>query len=275
MQQELEIPKMLISRLTNIAILYAQEAGSVLKKAFGSSLHITSKEGKHNLVTEYDSKIENMIISSIRKVFPNHIFLGEESGEIGKDPQAIKWLIDPIDGTVNFAHSIPIFCVSIAATFQDRVLSGVIYDPLREEMFIAEKGYGAFLNGSPIKVSSNALLSDAILATGFPYNVAENPGHCIDHFVEFVKLGLPLRRLGSAALDIAYVACGRFDGFWEVTLNPWDYAAASLILEEAGGKISDYSNNVLNFSQKSSVIASNSVLHKHIQTQINQAQAES
>lgn len=261
MQQQKEMQSILRSRLTNVAILAAQQAGEVLKKAFSSSYSSTSKGGKHNLVTEYDQKVEDLIIKFIRKHFPDHGFLGEEGGSTGETSQGVQWLIDPIDGTVNFAHNIPVFSVSIAASFQGNPLSGVVYNPMTNELFVAEKGLGAYLNGIPIKVTKTPILADAILATGFPYNVNENPLRCIDHFVSFAKLGVPIRRLGSAALDLAYVASGRFDGFWEVSLHPWDFAAGKLLVEEAGGKITTYHKEEVTTFTDSTIIASNTLLH--------------
>ena len=264
MQQQKEIQSVLRSRLTNIAILAALQAGEILKKAFGSSYSSSSKEGRHNLVTEYDQKVEDMIIKFIRKHFPDHGFLGEEGGATGETSQGIQWLIDPIDGTVNFANNIPIFSVSIAASFQGQPLSGVVYNPMTNELFVAEKGLGAYLNGIPIKVTKTPILADAILVTGFPYNVHENPLRCIDHFVSFAKLGVPIRRLGSAALDLAYVAAGRFDGFWEVFLHPWDFAAGKLLVEEAGGKVTNYYKEELTTFTDNTLIASNTLLHEQM-----------
>ena len=259
MQKEIE--NVLRSRLTNIAILAAQQAGEVLKKAFGSSYSSTSKEGRHNLVTEYDQKVEEMIIKFIRRQFPGHGFLGEEGGSTGDTSQGIQWIIDPIDGTVNFAHSIPFFSVSIAACFQGLPLCGVVFSPMTNELFVAEKGLGAYLNGTPLKVTKTALLPDAILATGFPYNSYENPLGCIDHFIKFAKLGIPIRRLGSAALDLAYVAAGRFDGFWEISLQPWDIAAGKLLIEEAGGLVTNYQKQEIIIFAETTLIASNNLLH--------------
>lgn len=261
MQIKKEMETVLRSRLTNVAILAAQQAGELLRKAFGSSYASTSKEGKHNLVTEYDQKSEEMIIKFIKKQFPDHGFLGEEGGAIGETSHGIQWIIDPIDGTVNFAHHIPWFSVSICAAFQGEPLSGVVYAPMTQELFVAEKGLGAYLNGSPLKVTKTPILADAILATGFPCNVHENPSGCVDHFVNFVKLGLPIRRFGSAALDLAYVAAGRFDGFWEVLLHPWDFAAGKLLVEEAGGKVTNYQKEEVDTSNITSLVASNTVLH--------------
>lgn len=261
MHPQTEMQSVLRSRLTNIAILAAQQAGELLQKAFGSSYSSTSKEGRHNIVTEYDQKAEEMIIRFIRKHFPDHGFLGEEGGATGETAHGIQWLIDPIDGTVNFAHNIPLFSISICAAFQGEPLSGVIYAPMTHELFVAEKGLGAYLNGSPIKVTKTPILADAILATGFPYNAHENPLGCIDHFVNFAKLGVPIRRLGSAALDLAYVAAGRFDGFWEVSLHPWDFAAGKLLVEEAGGKITNYQKEEITTLSATTLVASNHILH--------------
>uniref|UniRef100_A0A2A4YDC8 Inositol-1-monophosphatase n=1 Tax=Aerophobetes bacterium TaxID=2030807 RepID=A0A2A4YDC8_UNCAE len=264
MQQDIDIPNVILSKLTSIAILAAQTAGEVLKRGFDTTLITSSKEGKHNLCTDYDEKVEKMIIAFIKDHFPDHTFLGEEFGAQGNNPQAIQWILDPIDGTVNFAHSIPVFSISIAATFNGKTLSGVVYSPMSNELFVAEKGSGAYLNGTKLKISKTTTLSDSFLATGFPYNTHENPGGCINHFMAFAKLGIPIRRLGSAALDLAYVAAGRYDGFWEVSLKPWDFAVGCLLIEEAGGKISDYDNSPITTKSETSIVASNG----HIQEQI-------
>jgi myo-inositol-1(or 4)-monophosphatase len=257
------IENVLRSRLTTIAILAAQQGGELLTKAFGTAYTITSKEGRHNLVTEYDQKVEELIIKFIKKHFPDHGFLAEEGTSSEKaSTEGIQWVIDPIDGTVNFAHNIPFFCVSIAACFQGSPLSGVVYNPMTHELFVAEKNLGAYLNGNPLQVSKVALLPDAILATGFPYNAHQNPSGCIDHFIKFARLGVPIRRLGSAALDLAYVAAGRFDGFWEVSLHPWDFAAGKLLIEEAGGLVTNYQKqDIFSSDDPTTLIASNSLLH--------------
>ena len=153
------------------------------------------------------------------------------------------------------------FCVSIAASAQNKILSGVIYNPLLDELFIAEKDNGAYLNGTRLHVTETAILDGAICATGLPYNVHENPLNCIDHFAAFAKMGIPLRRIGSAALDLAYVAAGRFDGFWEVSLHAWDYAAAKLILEEAGGQLTDFDGKPYTKFEEGPIVASNGILH--------------
>lgn len=259
-----DVPLSLIPKLTNTAILAALKAGSVLRRAFGTSFEISSKVGKHNLVTEYDKKVEALLIEGIHKQFPTHAFLGEETGFSGASGDTIQWIIDPIDGTVNFAHHIPFFCVSIAAAYRHEVLCGVIYSPMIEELFVAERGHGAFLNGAPLSVSSNTQLSDGFLATGFPYNVSENPERCIDQFTRMSKLGVPIRRLGSAALDLAYVAAGRFDAYWEVIINPWDYAAGMLLIEEAKGRVSDLSGGKIKELKPLGIVASNGFIHDQL-----------
>lgn len=239
----------------------ALEAGQTLKKGYGTQFLVESKDGRHNLVTEWDRKSEKLIIEAISKDFPDHHFLAEESGESGKNKMGILWVIDPLDGTVNFAHKIPMFAVSIATTFQGEVLVGVVYNPMLDELFVAEKGQGATLNGKKIKVTETAELDQAILGTGFPYNAHKNPLCALDHFHAFVKMGLPLRRIGSVAIDLCYLAAGRFDAFWEVSLEPWDYAAGKLIIEEAGGIFSDLEGNPYRAFKEGPILASNGLLH--------------
>jgi len=171
------------------------------------------------------------------------------------------WVIDPIDGTVNFSKGIPFFSISIALVIDQKVQVGVVYHVMQDEMFVAQKGHGAYLNGKSLHVSKTNTIKRAILATGFPYNLIENPNHCIEHFIEILKLGVPIRRMGSAAIDLCYIAAGRFDGFWEISLRPWDFAAAWLIVEEAKGKVTDMDGNPLNPFKTSSVLAANLDIH--------------
>ncbi|MCH9613876.1 MAG: Inositol-1-monophosphatase [Chlamydiia bacterium] len=259
-----DIPGALNSRLALIAVLAAQKAGDILRRGFGSTFGIHTKEGRHNLVTDYDKEVEEMLVQYISSHFPDHSFLGEEEGAQHSNPDSILWIIDPLDGTVNFAHNIPMFCTSIAATYKNEVLAGAVYQPITGELFVAEKGNGAYFNGSRISVSKTDLLDHAILATGFPYNVHENPHHCIELFSKFAKMGAPLRRIGSAALDLCYVAAGRFDAFWEVSLHPWDYAAGKLILEEAGGMLTDFNDNPFSELVEGTVAATNGLLHEQL-----------
>jgi len=218
----------------------ALEAGKILRHYLGKVRHIETKANQSgNLVTEADKGAEAKIIEIIRRRFPKHAILGEESG-LHESSSAYKWIIDPLDGTTNFTHGLPIFSVSIAVECEGKVIAGVVYDPIREELFHAEAGVGAFLNNRPIHVSDVSDLSRAILVTGFPYNVRENPDYCHERFIAFLRQGQAVRRLGSAALDCAYVAAGRLDGFWEVALQPWDKAAGTLLITEAGGSVSAF-----------------------------------
>ncbi len=246
----------------NVAIEAAKEAGKFLKINLGKVKNIQTKKEEINLVTEIDKESEKKIVQFIKSKFPHHSILAEESGE-AKSDLGYKWIIDPLDGTTNYTHSFPVFCVSIALEHKGEVILGVIYDPNFDELFWAEKGKGAFLNGKKISVSKTDKLIKSMLATGFPYNVRENPDNCIEHFVNFLMEAQAIRRLGSAALDLAYVACGRLDGFWEVNLNPWDVAAGKIIVEEAGGKITDFYGNKFSIYTKG-VVASNGLIHEQM-----------
>lgn len=258
----------MINSLFICAMDAALHAGEILKNGFGTSYRISSKESKNNLVTEYDHKSEKAIIEIIRSRFPDHKFLAEESGKSGsKEENIVRWVIDPLDGTVNFAHTIPIFSVSIAAELNGEVLVGVIYNPITNEIFSARKGEGAFLNGKPIRVSNVDDMSVSMLVTGFPYNVNINPCNCIDHFVSIIQSGIPIRRLGSAALDLAYVAAGRFDGFWEVYLKPWDVAAGMLIVQEAGGLVTQYDQTKFSIFDDT-ILATNGKIHSQISSKL-------
>lgn len=249
------------SELTVVAIEAGLKAGELLSKGFGGEFKVESKGLKHDIVTEYDKLSEQCIFAEIKRRFPKHTFLSEESGSSAPVSSEVHWIIDPLDGTVNFAHEIPFFSVSIAATREGQILSGVVYQPMTRELFIAEKGKGAYKNGKRMQVSKTKTLEEAVMATGFPYNVSENPLHCIDRFATLLKLGIPIRRLGSAALDLCYVGAGHFDAFWEVGLNPWDVAAGKLIAEEAGARVSDYHGKEYPLFSSSSLLATNGLLH--------------
>jgi len=248
-----------------------KSAGTLIRRSITQQKTIT-KKGEIDLVTEIDCAAEKLIIKIIRKAFPDHSFLCEESGATRRGGQAgqskHRWIIDPIDGTTNFAHSLPICSVSIAYEENGIVRMGGVYDPVREELFYAEKGRGAFLNGKRIRVSKTKKLNDALLATGFPYDRRKDPDKYLKIFREFLMQAQEIRRLGSAALDLCYVACGRFDGYWEAKLNPWDKAAGMLILKEAGGKLSDYSSKPLTLTEPT-IVASNSTIHSQILAVLN------
>lgn len=250
------------SELTQIAIDAAIHAGEILKAGFQTNYRISKKDGRHNLVTEYDHKSEASILSYIQKRIPNSSFLAEESGATGKSD--LVWIVDPLDGTVNFAHHIPVFSVSIALEIESELNLGVIYQPITEELFVAQKGKGAFLGGKRISVSSIDNLPDSILCTGFPYNLQENPHHCIDHFVDILKHGIPIRRMGSAAIDLAYLAAGRFEGFFEVGLSPWDSAAGILMVQEAGGVVSNWDESLHHHREMLPILATNGIIHKDL-----------
>lgn len=246
--------------MLNFAIDMAREAGALLVQKLGVA-KITNK-GDIDLVTEADLASENLIIERIRSYHPQHGILAEESGEavmVGGKRSEWKWIIDPLDGTTNYAHGYPCFCVSIALEHSGVLEVGVVYDPVRDEMFAAERGRGATLNDRQIRVSQVEELKDAMVCTGFPYNVRERPDFTRD-FANFTMAAQAVRRDGSAALDLAYVACGRFDGFWEDGLSPWDTAAGVLLIEEARGKVTNFDNQSLSIYTRK-VLCSNGLIH--------------
>jgi myo-inositol-1(or 4)-monophosphatase len=259
-----------LQALLETAVQAALQAGGLVHEKIGQDLEIRFKEqGVQNLVTEMDTAAETLIKEIIESRHGPSTFLGEEFGG-NPELRELTWVIDPIDGTVNYAHGVPIYCVSIGAVRNDQPLVGVIYNPNTSEMFTAIKGGGAYLNGKRLKVSANGELLKAILVTGFPYNVMENPFGCIDAFVDFLRMGVPVRRLGSAALDLAYTAAGRFDAYWEVALNYWDVAAGILMVLEAGGMVTTYASEVSSDSTPSGVLvidrmlASNGQIHQSV-----------
>jgi len=257
--------------MLNIAIEAAREAGKFLKYHMGKVQEVKQK-GAHsiNLVTEIDRLSEEKIIGKIKQHFPTHDILAEESGTAHGKTSSFKWIIDPLDGTTNYTHSYPVYAVSIALAQDDDLVLGVIYDPNFDELFTAERGNGTYLNGKRLHATKTDALINSLLATGFPYNVRENPDHAIEHFDNFLMEVQGIRRLGSAALDLAYVAAGRLDGFWEVQLNPWDLAAGVLLIREAGGKVTDFDGNPFRISQKR-VLASNGCIHDEMMRVLKKA----
>lgn len=249
--------------MLNFAIETAREAGNILLEKFGRITKITMK-GDINLVTEADLASEALIIERIKTYHPKHAILAEESGEaivLGGDT-TWKWIIDPLDGTTNYAHGYPCFAVTIALEHQGEVVVGVTFDPTRNEMFAAEKGRGATLNGKDIKVSATQELAASLIVTGFPYDFKRKDDFA-RHLTAFLMQSRGVRRDGSAAIDMAYVACGRFDGFWEEGLNPWDMAAGKLMIEEAGGIITNYNGDPFSIYNPP-VVASNGRIHKEM-----------
>ncbi len=245
--------------MLNFAMETAREAGNILLEKYGKLTNI-SKKGDIDLVTEADLASEKLIIERIKTHHPMHSILAEESGEavlIGDGKW--KWIIDPLDGTTNYAHGYPCFCVTIGLEYQGEIVVAVTFDPTRDEMFSAEKGNGASLNNKNIFVSETDKLADSLLVTGFPYDIATRPNFT-EKFTKMLLRSRAVRRDGSAAIDLAYVACGRFDGFWEEGLNPWDMAAGVLLIEEAGGKISYYDGSKFSI-YKPPMCASNGAIH--------------
>jgi myo-inositol-1(or 4)-monophosphatase len=248
-----------MEQLKKVLLDAAQEAGKIILQYFNGVFKIEHKDGINNLVTEVDKHAEAKIIDVIRATFPDHSIISEEVGEL-KTASDYQWIIDPIDGTVNFAHGVPICCVSIGLMHKDKLLMGTVYNPMMNELFFAEKGKGSTLNGNPIKVSGNGNFKTAFLVTGFPYNWPDGAEHPIKVFEKLVLEGLPVRRLGSAAIDLCWVACGRFDGFWEYNLQPWDVAAGYLIVEEAGGRVTDFAGKDYDVFDKET-LATNGLIH--------------
>ena len=245
----------------------AREAGAILRAGYEKE-HEVNYKGVIDLVTEIDHQSEAFLLGRVQKDFPGHHIFSEESGVIqGNDEHS--WYIDPLDGTVNYAHNIPIFSVSIAYALRRSVSTsprsnlrlGAVYDPMRDEMFIAERGQGAYLNGRRLNVSTTTELQQSLLVTGFPYNAWDTPQDNFANFVKFGKLSRGVRRLGSAALDLAYVGAGRFDGFWELALNPWDVAAGGLICEEAGASVTNIEGGDDYISPPQSILASAPGIH--------------
>jgi myo-inositol-1(or 4)-monophosphatase len=243
-----------------IALSAARRAGEVLRAGFGVEHSITYK-GEVDLVTEIDEQAERVIREELLGTFPSYGMLAEEGGELAGDDDT-RWIVDPLDGTTNYAHRLPIFCVSIALERDGEVVLGVVHDPMHEETFVAEQGRGATLNGEPIKVSDTDELIRALIATGFPYDRAEMP-EALELFGRFAATTQGMRRLGSAALDLCYVAAGRIDGYYERGIWPWDLAAGSVILQEAGGKLTNYRGDVLDLDGRE-IVASNGRLHPSI-----------
>ena len=236
-------------------------AGEVQLSRFGTDIRV-DKKGAIDLVTEIDLQIEREFRATIAARFPDHVVLGEEFGSSGdrEGTPRFCWVFDPVDGTTNYAHGLPIFCSSLALEIDGEIAVGAVYDPTRRELFTAERGRGAWLNGAPLKVSAANELIDSLLVTGFHYGIHRDPEELVSLFREFITRSRAVRRLGSAALDLCYVAAGRFDGYWESKIQPWDVAAGALIVEEAGGRVSTVMGDSFR-SRAGSVLASNGLIH--------------
>ena len=242
------------------AIDAVRRAGDLQRRAVGTSFEIT-KKGRIDLVTEVDLAVERMIRALIAERHPGHDVLAEElGGPPGGGASRYCWICDPIDGTSNFAHGLPIFCATVALEIDGELACGAVYDPMRDELFTAERGRGAFLNGTRMRVSGTTVLVDALLVTGFPYSVQETLDEHVALFGRFLSHARAVRRLGSAALDACYVAAGRLDGFWEHGLNAWDIAAGVLLVREAGGLVTDLDGGPFDL-RSGRILATNGLVH--------------
>ncbi|MFP5263608.1 MAG: inositol monophosphatase family protein [Blastocatellia bacterium] len=247
--------------MLDFAIRVAKDAGRLLRDRVGTRIDIDHK-GAINIVTDVDLASERLIREAIATHYPRHQVLGEEGG-LAENSSEYRWVVDPLDGTTNFAHAYPVFCVSIALEHRGETVLGVVYDPTRDELFAAERGGGASLNNRPIRVSAIGDLMQSLLSTGFPYDIKTSTFTNLDHWANFAMNAQALRRDGAAALDLCYVACGRFDGFWELNLSPWDTAAGALIVTEAGGRVTDFAGNKFS-NYEPQVLASNGLIHERM-----------
>lgn len=253
-------------RIRTVAIGAARKAGAILSGYARNGFRVEHKDAL-NLVTDADTHSEQAIVEAIGRAFPDHEILAEERGKAG-GISPFKWIIDPLDGTTNFAHGFPAYAVSIGVEYGGRCILGVVFDPTREELFVAEAGGGASLNGEPIQVSPTPTLDGALLVTGFAYDIRVSKQNNLDHFAHFAVRAQGLRRMGAAAIDLCYVACGRFDGFWELKLNPWDTAAGSLMVTEAGGRMSDFKGGPFSIYGLE-LVASNGRIHDEMVEVLN------
>jgi myo-inositol-1(or 4)-monophosphatase len=245
----------------------ARQAGDILRGEFGQYLHVDHK-GLIDLVTDADRQSEQLLLNYLRQHFPGDRIVSEESGVLAGSTDH-TWYVDPLDGTVNYVHGLPIYSVSLAYAEADKLLLGVVYDPQHDELFSAEAGKGAWLDGARIHPAAATDLDHSLLVTGFPYDIRTNPINNLDHYAHFALHSQGVRRLGSAALDLAYVACGRFDGFWELRLNPWDVAAGGLIAQEAGAVVTNITGNRDFISPPQSILAANPTIHPLLLKELN------
>jgi myo-inositol-1(or 4)-monophosphatase len=242
-----------------LAIEAARAAGELLLSELAGDRRIAFKGAPTNLVTEMDARAEALILGRLREAYPDDAILSEEAGP-SQGQSGRRWIIDPLDGTTNYAHGLPLFGVSIALEAEGRVVIGVVHDPVHHETFVAERGAGAFVNDRKLAVSRATTLDESLLATGFPYNIRETDDNNLREYAAFSVRAQGARRLGSAVLYLAWVAAGRFDGYWELRLGPWDAAAGSLLVEEAGGRVTDIDGAALNIDRPA-MLASNGIIH--------------
>lgn len=246
-------------KFLDFAISLAKKCGKIISESFRKT-HSVRYKGPVDIVTEVDIASQHLAVNSIQKTFPGHSILAEEENIDISNETKFKWIIDPLDGTTNYAHGVPIFCFSIALEVDSEVVLGCAYNPVLNELFYAAKGNGAYFNGKKINVSKNDCLEKSLLSTGFPYDKKSNPDNNFDHFRDISISVRGIRRLGSAVLDLCYTAAGFIDGYWELNLNPWDMAAGSLMVKEAGGIVSDFCKKPLNIYNRR-ILASNGLIH--------------
>ena len=259
------------SREKTVALDIAQAAGSMLREELGRTRRIELKDSPTNLVTEMDPRAEALIVGRLRREFPDDAILAEERGA-SDGRSGRRWIIDPLDGTTNYAHGLPIFAVSIALEDHEGIALGVIHDPNQRETFTAERGRGAYLNGARLAVSGTTRLNESLLATGFPYDIRESPRTNLPEYAAFSLRSQGVRRTGSAVLYLAYVAAGRIDGYWELRLGPWDAAAGWLMVEEAGGRVTNLTGAALDLMAPA-IVASNGHIHDEMLETLRGVQA--
>lgn len=252
-----------LHQFTEVAVRAARQGGDILRDYAKHAFEIHRKGQPINLVTEADLRSEEAIIHTIRQSYPEHRILSEEQGMQDLPDHPVKWIIDPLDGTTNFAHGFPLYNVSIGVEFEGMCVLGVVFDPTRDELFLGQQGRGATLNSRPIQVSTTSKLPEALLVTGFAYDVHTANDNNLKEFCAFTLRARGIRRTGTAAIDLAYLASGRFDGFWELHLNPWDTAAGKVILEEAGGTLTNYQNEPYSIYGQT-LIATNGRIHQEM-----------
>jgi len=261
------LTKKQLREFTRFSHELALEAGQLLLRKSRKTGTVQYK-GRVNLVTDADLASEKKIVAAISRTWPDHSILAEE-GAAREKKSDFRWIIDPLDGTTNFAHNFPFYCVSIALEYRDEIICGTVYDPEREELYYAARGNGAFLNRKRISVSKSTKLEKSLLATGFPYDIGTSSENNLGNFNRFAQKAQAIRRAGSAALDLCYLACGRFDGFWELKLHPWDTAAGRVIVEEAGGRVTDFQGRKYSIYDKY-ILVSNGRIHGQMRHLLNQ-----
>ena len=245
-----------------VAVDAARAAGQLLRRALPSTRQVSFKGTPTNLVTEMDARAEQLVVDALLAAFPDDGILAEE-GSARPGRSGRRWIVDPLDGTTNYAHGVPMFCVGIGLEENGRIVLGVVYEPSRDELYVGQRGAGAWLNDAPLAVSTTDALGASLLATGFPYDIRETGETNLPQYSAFALRARGVRRIGSALLDLAYVAAGRFDGYWELRLSPWDVAAGGILVEEAGGRLTDLSGQPVDIDRPA-IVASNGRIHDQV-----------